>query len=117
MNALKIKINLKGGKKALIKNKVPSNFFKISNFFQKPTFSYEQEIDKIHFDKKTIKDLDYLLWNWKTNLAREWYPFLLRLKQDLQIFSGEITFNRIMKSQTHPIQNIIFYRKAIKWKK
>lgn len=114
---IKNKNKFEGWKKALIENEVPLNFFKISNFFQKPTFSYEQEIDQIHFDKKIIKDVDYLLWNWKTNLAREWYPFLLRLKQDLQIFSGEMTFNRIMKSQTYPIQNIIFFRKAIQWKK
>ena len=114
---IKNKNKHEGWKKAIIKNKVPLQFFKISNFFQKPTFSNEQEINQLHFDEEVINNIDFLLWNWKTNLAREWYPFLLRLKQDLQIFSGEMTFNRIMKSQTFPIQNIIFNRKAIQWKK
>ena len=36
---------------------------------------------------ESTHDLDFLLWKWKSDLAREWYPYILNLKQDLQVVS------------------------------
>ena len=51
--------------------------------------------------------LDYLLWEWKSSLSREWFPFLLGLKQDLQINRGGLTSERVIKLQTKPLANYI----------
>ena len=50
-----------------------------------------------------FKKLDNLIWKWKTPLSREWYPYLLSLKQDLQILLNKLTFNRILKTQSYPM--------------
>ena len=50
-----------------------------------------------------MKNLDDLLWKWKSPLSREWYPFLLGLKHDLQLFQKELTSERIIKTQTKPL--------------
>ena len=49
----------------------------------------------------------------KSNLAREWYPYILNLKQDLQLLN-ELTFNRILKLQTNPFQKLILMRRKLK---
>jgi hypothetical protein len=43
------------------------------------------------------------LWQWKSPLSREWFPFLLGLKHDLQLFKMELTSERIIKTQTKPM--------------
>ena len=44
--------------------------------------------------------LDDLLWRWKSPLAREWYPYLFGLRQDLLLISGEMEEERIAKTHT-----------------
>ena len=34
-------------------------------------------------------------------MSREWYPYLLNFKHDLQIFDKRLSFNRILKTQTY----------------
>ena len=57
-------------------------------------------------DEKTINDLDFLLWSWKSDLSLEWYSFLFNLKQDLQILMKKVGNERILKSQTYPLQQL-----------
>ncbi len=54
-----------------------------------------------------LDKLDDLIWKWKTPLSREWYPFLLSLKQDLQILFNKLTFNRVLKTQSYPMAKIL----------
>ena len=94
---------VKTWKKILKKYKVPSNFNDISHFFLKPDFTNDAIKLEFLINEKTIKALDILLWQWKSPLAREWYPFLLGLKHDLQLFKKELTSDRIIKTQTKPL--------------
>ena len=90
-------------KKVLKKYNVPSIFNEISHFFLKPNFTNDTIKLEFIINERTIKALDNLLWQWKTPLAREWYPFLLGLKHDLQLFKKELTSERIIKTQTKPL--------------
>ena len=57
--------------------------------------------------KDAIESLNFLLWKWKSPLSREWYPFLLGLKHDLQIMTNDFTSERIIKTQTKALANYI----------
>ena len=97
-------------KKTLNENNIPKEFLSVYKFFEKPNLSYEEKFKPIEFNEKIFDDLDFLIWKWKTPLSREWYPFLLNLKHDLQILTNKLEFNRILKTQTNPkIQKIINY--------
>ena len=97
-------------KKTLEENDIPEQFLSVYKFFEKPNFSYEKNIKPIQFDENIFENLDFLIWKWKTPLSREWYPFLLNLKHDLQILTNKLAFNRILKTQTNPkLQKIINY--------
>ena len=91
-------------KSILKKNKVPKNFFKVSKPFLSPNFSYEKSIKEFNFDDKSLDNLDFLLWKWKCGLSQEWYQYLLSFKHDLQISKNELSLNRILKTQTQPMQ-------------
>ena len=97
-------------KKTILKNKIPQDFIKIINFFEKPALSYENKIKKINFDNDIFIYFDFLLWKWKTPLSLEWYKYLLILKQDLEILNKSLNSNRILKTQTYPIQKILLNR-------
>lgn len=69
---------------------VPDAFFTIAAAFQhqaNPTLP----------DKKWLRDLDELLWQWKSPLAREWYPYLLGLRGDVLMLLGEADAGRQAK--------------------
>jgi hypothetical protein len=85
------------------KYKIPMNFFNISDYFLKPDFGDSPILSKFNIISKNIEDLDFLLWQWKSPLSREWFPFLLGLKHDLQLFKMELTSERIIKTQTKPM--------------
>ena len=87
----------------LKKNKIPENFIYISNFFLKPDFGEKPSLNNFKINDKTLEVLDYFLWKWKNPLSREWYPFLLGLKQDLQLYKSELSSERIIKTQTIPL--------------
>ena len=82
-----------------------SQFFLKLNLLFSPNFTNQKVIKNIKNSDTIINELDFLLWKWKSNLAREWYPYILNLKQDLQLLKNELTFNRILKLQTNPFQN------------
>ena len=98
-------------KKIILKNKVPQNFFELIHFFDRPTYSYEEEIRNIKIPENIISNLDFLLWNWKSPLSLEWYKYLFKLKHDLEIFNNRINYNRILKTQTYPMQKILYNRR------
>ena len=90
----KIKINeIKNGF-----NKIAKYFKHCKNISNKPKKgSYLSE----------IKMLDEMLWNWKTPLARELYPYLMIIKQDLQLYYNELNKDKILKSFTYPHQFLL----------
>ena len=97
--------------KAILKNKVPEKFLEVIQFFDRPTYSHEKKIRSIKIPDNTISNLDFLLWNWKSPLSLEWYKYLFRLKQDLELFKKSMNYNRILKTQTYPMQKILFNRR------
>ena len=98
-------------KKIILKNKVPQKFFELIQFFDRPTYSHEEKIRNIKIPDNTISNLDFLLWNWKSPLSLEWYKYLFKLKQDLELFKKSMNYNRILKTQTYPMQKILFNRR------
>ena len=99
INIIKSSLRKKFSKKILSKF-IPSEFFKIKSFFDfKKHFA--QEI-KYNYNE-TLYALDKLLWEWKSPLSRELYPFLLSLKQDIQFVNNDINNKRIEKSYFQPL--------------
>ena len=47
--------------------------------------------------------LEILLWRWKAPLQREWYSCLMGLKQDILLSNGELSLERIEKTQMAPL--------------
>ena len=86
---------------------VPNAFLKIKNFFLKPDFGFNPPAQSIKIKKEDLEVLDFLLWKWKGELSREWYPYLFGLKQDLQINQKTLTSERIIKSQTIPLSEFL----------
>ena len=87
--------------KILKKHKIPKQFKLVRHYFDFPYFSSsnQKDIKKVS-SKKIIDALNYLLWEWKSKLSLEWYPFFLILKQDINIELNKYSINRIKKIQT-----------------
>ena len=98
-------------KKIILKHKIPKSFFKIYKFFNYPCFSYSNKLQNYNIDETVYTAFDELLWNWKSKLAREWYPFLLNMKQDLQLLNNELDLNRILKIHTFVKVKLLSQRK------
>ena len=98
-------------KNILLKNNVPFEFFNVCHHFMSPNFSFEKKLKHLKFSQETYEALDFLLWRWKTKISREWYPYLLIFKHDLQILDKRLSFNRVLKTQTHPIQHVLKHRR------
>ena len=80
---------------------VPDAFFDIAAYFDAPYgFAAEFEMPSA---KTALKALDILLWRWKSPLQREWYPHLMGLKQDILLSNGELSLERIEKTQMAPL--------------
>ena len=90
-------------KNILKKYDIPEEFFKLCKFFDKPHLTKNKFNSDIIINYNIFNDLDVLIWRWKTPLSREWYPYLLSLKQDLQILCNKLPSIRILKTQTYPI--------------
>ena len=99
----------------LVEAQVPEAFQHIKHYFYAPTFSDDakyadddQTANRIEPVTNTerqveLNAVEQLLWRWKSPLAREWYPYLLGLKHDLQLANGELSELRIRKTQTSPL--------------
>jgi hyaluronoglucosaminidase len=86
---------------------VPNAFLKIKKYFLKPDFGLNPSTQSLKIKKKDVEVLDFLLWKWKGELSREWYPYFFGLKQDLQINQKLLTSERIIKSQTIPLSEFL----------
>ena len=83
------------------KSAVPDAFFDIAAYFDAPYgFAAEFEIPTA---QTALAALDVLLWRWKSPLQREWYPHLMGLKQDILLSNGELSLERIEKTQMAPL--------------
>jgi DNA-directed RNA polymerase subunit N (RpoN/RPB10) len=86
---------------------IPNAFLKIKKYFLKPGFDFNLSTQSLNIKKEDIEILDFLLWKWKGELSREWYPYLFGLKQDLQINLKLLTSERLIKSQTIPLSEFL----------
>ena len=86
---------------------VPKQFMKIKKFFLKPNFGSNPLIQKVNIKITDFEALEFLLWKWKGELSREWYPFIFGLKHDLQINKKLLTSERKIKTQTAPLSEFL----------
>ena len=99
--------------KNIKKYKIPKQFLIISKYFYPLNYIYKERINVVNYFQE-IEALDFLLWKWKTPLSREWYQYLLILKQDIQLYNGDLDNNRIKKIFPIPLVNAI---NKLKWRK
>ena len=89
---------------------VPDCFWQIAEFFDRPVFTDGAMPAAIDLSDRTItliKAVDEMLWRWKSPLAREWYPFLFGLKHDFQIASKLMAEDRLAKTQTPILYDLL----------
>ena len=94
-------------KKILKAHGVPAIFYKIKQYFFKPDFGSDPLLKALNANTKHIEAIDFLLWKWKSDLSREWYPFLFSLKHDLQLKLNILTSERLIKTQTIPLSEYV----------
>ncbi len=86
---------------------VPKDFFIIKKYFLRPDFGSNPSTQSHNIKNNDIDALDFLLWKWKGELSREWYPFIFGLRQDLQINKNLLTSERKIKTQTIPLSEFL----------
>ena len=106
-NSLKNKYSNKEWLKTLNNHNVPIIFNEVKKFFLKPDFGPNPIVNSLQVKPTHIETLDFLLWKWKGELSREWYPFLFGLKHDLQLYKKSLTFERLVKTQTKPLSKYV----------
>lgn len=94
-------------KKILRIHGVPVIFDKIKQYLLKPDFSSNPLPKSFDVNTEHIDALDFLLWKWKGELSREWYPYLFSLKHDLQLKLNILTSERLIKTHTIPLSEYI----------
>ena len=84
---------------------VPDAFFNIAYYLDAP-YGFPA-----HFAMPSPDDalaaLEVLLWRWKAPLQREWYGYLMGLKQDILLAEGQLPLERIKKTQLQPLASMI----------
>ena len=85
---------------ALAKHHVPEAFHVIAPFFDLPPDPEGENIPPDLKAEEMLAALDVLLWQWKSALQREWYPFLMGLRQDILLKTGAMNRLRQQKSLT-----------------
>ena len=111
LDLIKLSVSNKDWKNALKINGVPEEFYIIDKYFFPINFLQKNKcIDFDYYEE--IKALDFLLWKWKTNLSREWYPYLLILKQNLQLLNNDLDCKRIKKIFPIPLSKAINNQKG-----
>ena len=90
---------------ALGRHGVPDSFQSIAPYFQQPFFGDrtvagdERDIDLIEPTAAVENAIEECLWEWKSPLAREWYPYIFGLKHDLALLKRKLPRDRILKTQ------------------
>jgi len=91
----------------IIKNNIPLDFFYIMPYFNNPSFGKSTILKKITVKNIVLKSIDKLLWNWKSPLSRELYPFFMSLKHDLLLQRKKLPLHRINKTQSVPLAELL----------
>ena len=86
---------------------VPAAFTHIECCLWHPFFSGQPRAATQPDPQGLLEALEELLWQWKGQLAREWYPYLFGLKGDLLIASGDMENERISKTQTNALASVL----------
>jgi len=86
---------------------VPTAFAHIECCLWHPFFSGQARAAAQPDPQEVLEALEELLWQWKGQLAREWYPFLFGLKGDLLIAGGDMENERIAKTQTNALASVL----------
>lgn len=90
---------------ALQRHGVPDAFHAIAPYFAEPFFgdrtvlSDPRDTQCIEPTKEVEQAIEECLWQWKSPLAREWYPFIFGLKHDLALAQGTLPRARVLKTQ------------------
>ena len=106
-NNLNDKVFTNKWKKILENHGVPFVFHTIKQYLLKPDFGSNPLLHSFDVNTKHIEALDFLLWKWKGELSREWYPYLFSLKHDLQLKLNILTYERLIKTQTIPLSEYV----------
>ena len=94
-------------KNTIKKFNIPNEFLMVKKFLS-PRYSLSLQKDNFFFLETNFFDnLDQLLWKWKSPLSRELFPYLLSLKQELEMYNKKIQLNRIVKTQTITLAKIL----------
>ena len=100
---------------SLASHGIPDEFLAIANFFNEPvytgdTLSTLQSAGTLCLDTQADSNIDKqlaaietLLWQWKSPLSTEWYPYLMGLKHDLLIGNHRLADDRLFKTQNLPL--------------
>ena len=86
---------------------IPDAFFRLAHFFDKPAFSDALAQSTHPVTTDDIAVINQLLWQWKSPLQREWYPYLFGLKHDIMIAQQMMKPLRIAKTQTPPMAALL----------
>ena len=86
-----------GWHQALSKHGVPEVFLQIAPFFDLPPRGEDDLAPPLDVEKM-LAALDMMLWQWKSPLQREWYPYLMGLRQDILLKTGQMNRLRARKS-------------------
>lgn len=91
---------------ALKRHGVPEAFFTIAPYFSKPFFGDREvlgdnrDLSCVALSDAVADAIETCLWQWKSPLAREWYPFIMGLKHDLALMQNELPRVRVLKTQS-----------------
>lgn len=90
-------------RRALERHAVPDTFLTLLPYFCHPVFNDAGPDRPRMPDESVYEALEYCLWRWKSDLSREWYPYLFGLKHDLLINENQMPATRIRKTQNAPL--------------
>ncbi len=82
---------------------VPDAFLALAEYFYHPIFNEYTPTAPTPANAITFDAIESCLWQWKSPLAREWYPYLFGLKHDLLISQHALPDLRVLKTQSHPL--------------
>ena len=94
-------------KNAFKRFRIPNQFLSVIKFFSPQNSFSIQDKDFFILEKLFFEELEYLLWKWKSSLSLELFPFLLCLKQELEMYNNKTKIKRIIKTQTITLAKIL----------
>jgi hyaluronoglucosaminidase len=106
----------KAWKQAVEQTSIAREFLSISPFFDLPFSAALHLKGTLSKSKMYRKALHRLIWDWKSPLQREWYPFLFMLDTDLALLEGKTDapeFTKLVLKKYPPVlSTIIIDKKA-----